>query len=343
MKKLLNTLYILSEDAYLSLDGENIVILKPDEPDSRFPLTTLENICCFSYKGASPSLMGKCRQENIGLSFFTPRGRFLARVALSDGGNVLLRKQQFRCGENENASCEIARLFILGKVYNGRWLLERAIRDHGMRMDSAAVKQASSGMKQLQEQIVKSTTLDELRGWEGKAASLYFSVIDQLVLAAGDVFSFTERSRRPPLDPMNALLSFLYTLLASDCASALEGVGLDEQVGFLHRDRPGRNSLALDLMEELRPVVADRAALTMINNRIVGKDDFTWQESGAVYLNDEGRKRVLTTWQERKKEVITHPYLQEKVEWGLVPHIQALLLARYLRGDLDEYPPFFWK
>ncbi len=343
MRKLINTLFVLSEDVYLSLEGENVVLLRGSEMAGRYPLHTLESILCFSYKGASPALMGKCVHDGKNLAFFTPHGRFLARVSGPCGGNILLRRAQYRLADDVTASCALARDLILGKLYNCRWVLERATRDHPMRVDVAALKEASEQIRQLLPEVAACSSLETLRGLEGKGAACYFNVAGQLILQNKDIFSFNGRNRRPPLDPMNALLSFLYTLLANDCAAALEGVGLDSQAGVLHRDRPGRSSLALDLMEELRPVLADRLALTLINSRKLGLKDFQYQPSGAVFLNDGGRKTVLTAWQERKREELTHPYLREKLPWGLVPHIQALLLARFLRGDLDGYPPFFWK
>lgn len=343
MRRLLNTLFVLSEDVYLTLDGENIVLLRGDETAGRFPLHTLESILCFSYKGASPALMGKCVRDGRNLAFFTPRGRFLARASGPSGGNILLRRAQYRAADDTAASCALARGFILGKLYNCRWVLERATRDHPMRVDVAALKKASEQLKLLLPEVAACDSLETLRGLEGKGAAYYFDVAGQLILQNEAAFSFDGRTRRPPLDPMNALLSFLYALLANDCAAALEGAGLDSQAGVLHRDRPGRSSLALDLMEEFRPILADRLALALVNSRKLGPDDFQYQPSGAVFLSDSGRKTVLAAWQERKREELTHPYLKEKLPWGLVPHVQALLLARYLRGDLDAYPPFFWK
>lgn len=343
MKKLLNTLFVISEDAYLSLEGENVVLLKGEEKAGRFPLHTLEAIYCFSYKGASPALMGKCAQMSIGLAFFTPRGRFLARTVGESSGNVLLRKEQYRHSDDPRRSCQAARQFILGKVYNSRWVLERALRDHALRINQDRVERASQTLRSALLDIAECTSLERLRGLEGETAACYFGVLDELVLQNKETFTLSGRSRRPPLDPFNALLSFAYALLGNQCASALEGVGLDSYVGFLHRDRAGRASLSLDLMEELRPLLADRLALTLVNNRLIRPEHFEKRENGAVYLSDEGRKTVLTAWQERKKEDLTHPFLEEKLPWGLVPHAQALLLARYLRGDVDSYPPFLWK
>ena len=343
MKKLLNTLFVLSEDSYLSLDGENVLILRDGQEPSRFPLHTLENILCFSYKGASPSFMGACASRNVSLCFLTPTGRFLARVTGETRGNVLLRKEQYRRSNDPRQSCCLARCFVAGKVYNCRSVLERATRDHALRVDVPALKHASSQLASALSDISVCAEPERLLGLEGECALRYFSIFDQLILQNKQDFFFHERSRRPPLDRMNALLSFLYTLLSHDCASALEAVGLDPYVGFLHRDKPGRTSLALDLMEELRPVLADRLALTLVNNRLVQAKHFEEQENGAVLLNENGRKAVLSAWQDRKREVIGHPFLEEKVSWGMIPYVQALLLARHLREDLDAYPPFLWK
>lgn len=343
MKNLLNTLFVLSEDSYLAVEGETVMVLRGDQPAARFPLHTLESIVSFSYKGASPALMGACASRGVALSFFTPRGKFLARSVGESNGNVLLRRTQYRWADGEEPCMALARNFICGKLYNCRWVLERATRDHGLRLDVTGLKEVSFRIKELVAQAASCQEAESLRGIEGRAAVLYFSALDQLILQQKEIFFMKERSRRPPLDAMNALLSFLYTLLAHDCAAALEGVGLDSQVGFLHRDRPGRDSLALDLMEELRPVLADRLALSLINRQVLRKQHFRFEESGAVLLNEEGRRAVLTAWQERKRETMTHPYLEEKMAWGLVPHIQALLLARCIRGDIDGYPPFFWK
>lgn len=343
MRKLLNTLFVLSEDSYLALDGENVVIRREGSIAARYPLHTLESIYTFSYQGASPALMGACVQRNVGLSFLTPRGRFLAKVSGEANGNVLLRRAQYRLADDPQSSCRIAAYFICGKLYNSRWILERATRDHAMRVDVEALKASCQQLKELLGQASTCQTMEALRGLEGKSAMLYFDALDQLILQHKDTFYMAQRSRRPPRDPFNALLSFLYTLLGHDCASALEAVGLDSYVGFLHRDRPGRTSLAQDLMEEMRPVMADRLALTLINRQKVTQKDFRKEASGGVFLNDEGRKTVLSAWQERKREIITHPYLEEKLPWGLVPYVQALLLARLIRGDLDVYPPFFWK
>ena len=270
-------------------------------------------------------------------------GRFLARVTGEVKGNVTLRKQQYRISENPYESIRYARNFITGKVYNSRWILERAIRDYPMRVDTERLKEKSKFLYQSLENIRNCEDSSVLLGLEGEAASVYFSVFDELILQQKDSFYFHGRNKRPPLDRVNAMLSFAYSLLAGMCGSALEGVGLDPYVGFYHADRPGRISLALDLMEELRGVMADRFVLTMINKRVMKETHFIQKEDGAVLLNDAGRKAFLSAWQERKQEMIRHPFLDEKLEWGMIPHAQAMLLARYIRGDLDEYPSFFWK
>lgn len=343
MKHLLNTLYILSEDVYLSLDGENVVANREKQAVARYPLHTLQNIVTFSYAGASPALMGACAERQIGLALCTPRGRFLARVCGESSGNVLLRREQYRAADDPVQCCRISRTMIFGKLFNARWSIERTRRDHGLRVDGEKLSAAARQIQALLPQVREETSPEHLRGLEGVGASAYFGVFDEMILGDKEAFAFRGRSRRPPLDAVNALLSFAYSLLAHDCASALESVGLDSYVGFLHRDRPGRESLALDLMEELRPCMADRFVLTLINNRRVKASDFLYAESGAVLLTEDGRKLFLQSWQEKKKEMLTHPYLGEKLSWGMIPYIQALLLARYLRGDLDAYPPFLWK
>lgn len=343
MRHLLNTLYVLTPENYLSLDGETVVVSQNKTEVGRFPLHTLEGIVSFTYAGASPALMGVCARRGIDLCFFSPQGRFLARTCGEARGNVLLRTEQYRIADSELQSCRYARAFVTGKVYNARWVLERATRDHPQRVPVERLKQLSGQMAAALPLIAGCEDLDQLRGLEGEAAQRYFDGFGALVLQQQADFPFTGRSRRPPLDNVNALLSFVYTLLARDCAAALESVGLDPYVGFLHRLRPGRSSLALDLMEELRAVYADRFVLSCINQRILTAEHLQKQESGAVLLTDAGRKAFLGAWQRKKKEEIKHPFLEEKLPWGLVPYAQALLLARTIRGDLDAYPPFFWK
>jgi len=343
MRKLLNTLYVTSPNTYLSLDGENIVILKDDAEITRLPLHNLEGIIAFGYTGASPALMGACAKRNISLTFMKPSGKFLARVVGEVRGNVTLRKTQYRISESKVESNKIAKNFIIGKLYNARWVVERATRDHGTRLDVEKLKGVSSSLVNSLKLIEECNDLDQLRGFEGEAAVQYFRVLDDLILQQKEHFYFHSRNKRPPLDNVNAMLSFVYTLLAHDVAAALETVGLDPYVGFLHRDRPGRISLALDLMEEFRSVYADRFVISLINKREVNAVGFTQKENGAVYMDDDTRKVILKAWQSKKQETITHPFLQEKIEWGLVPYAQAMLLGRFIRGDLDAYPPFMWK
>lgn len=343
MRKLLNTLYVTQPDVYLSLDGHNIVIKKEEEKIARIPLHNLEAITTFGYTGASPALMGYCAENNISLTFFTKNGRFLARVIGESKGNVVLRKKQYRISDDEILSAKIARNFIVGKIYNNKWIIERMTRDYPLRVDVEKFKAISKYLSYLISEVRACEDLELLRGLEGQAAVSYNKLFDHMILQQKEDFYFHSRSRRPPLDNVNAMLSFAYSLLTNDMAAALEGVGLDAYVGFLHRDRPGRASLALDMIEDLRGVVADRFVLTLVNKKIMNKNDFYKKENGAVIMTDEARKKFLSEWQAKKQEKITHPYLGEKIPWGLVPHFQALLLARYLREDLDEYPPFLWK
>ena len=343
MKQLLNTLFVTSADTYLALENGNVVIMQEGEVLRRFPLHLFEQIVYFGYKGASPALMGECAKQGIGLSFFNQYGKFLARVTGNNYGNVLLRKRQYRVSDDINASCFLARNFIVGKIYNSRGILERFYRDHGLSLNADKLKADSKQMLTLARRARVCTDLDKLRGLEGEAASIYFSNFNDLILQNKKYFIFGGRIKDLPTDAVNAMLSFAYTMLANDCASALESIGLDPYIGFLHRDRPGRISLALDLMEELRSVFADRFILKLINNRIVNKNDFEIQENGSILLNENARKKFLSNWQDRKREIITHPFLEDKISWGLVPFIQAQLLARFLRGDLEEYPSFMWK
>ena len=343
MKKLQNTLYVSSENSYLSLDGKNVVIYENQEELGRVPLHNLDGIVSFGYRGTSPALMGACAENNISICYLTPQGKFLARINGKVRGNVILRQQQYDSSRNEVMSLEIAKNCITGKVYNARWVLERALRDHPMQVDKERIKTASLQLKESLDRIRSSESKDQLRGYEGEAASIYFGVFDELILQQKKDFVFAGRNKRPPLDNMNAMLSFVYTLLTNMITSALECVGLDPYVGYLHTDRPGRASLSLDLIEELRAVMADRFVLSLVNKKIVNGKNFTKKENGAVLMDDDLRGKLLTEWQIRKKDVITHPYLNEKVEWGMVPYVQAMLLARYLRGDLDSYPVFLWK
>ena len=343
MRKLLNTLYITNPDAYLSLDGENIVVRFEEKEMGRVPLHNLEGIVTMGYTGASPALMGKCAEKNIGMTFLKPSGKFLAKVTGKSYGNILLRREQYRLAEDMEKRTIISKNFIIGKIYNSRSVVERALRDHSQRLDVDRLKRVSNNLKNAISLAREAKDCDQLRGYEGEAATSYFSVFDELILQQKETFKFDHRNRRPPLDNVNALLSFSYALLTSMCSSALETVGLDPYAGFMHTDRPGRASLALDLMEELRPIMADRFVVTLINKKLVNSDGFQCKENGAILIEDETRKIVLKLWQERKRETITHPFFEEKIEWGLIPYAQAMLLARSIRGDLDEYPPFFWK
>lgn len=343
MKRLLNTLFILSEDAYVTLHQENVVIKRDEHTLGSIPLRSLDAILCFSYKGASPALMGACCEFGVQLSFFKPTGRYLCSVLGESQRNIVLRKAQFSISENPEIALPYAQSFITGKIFNARWVLERTKRDHELRVNVPHLQGTSTKLHSILLSLNECTTIEQLRGLEGTAAQSYFETFDDLILRDKEHFYFTKRSRRPPLDPMNALLSFAYALLQSSCASALHGVGLDPYAGFIHTDRPGRESLSLDLMEELRPCIADRFALTLVNTGAIQNKHFDVQENGSVLLNDQGRKIMLTAWQKKKQETLTHPFLQEKIPWGLVPYTQALLLARTIRGDLDAYPPFFWK
>lgn len=314
-----------------------------DKTLAKVPLRSIEGIMCFSYKGASPALMGRCGKLGISMAFYSPRGHYYCSVLGEENRNVLLRREQFRVADDEQKSLRYAKSFIVGKLYNAKWVLERTKRDHALRVNIDRLAEQSGKLSAALLKARKSLTVDELRGVEGLAAKDYFYAFDDLVLKNKDDFFFASRSRRPPLDRLNALLSFCYSILTNDCIAALQGVGLDPYVGFMHTDRPGRASLALDLVEEFRPVLADRFVLTLVNTGAVKPGDFEIRENGGVLLSDFGRKKVLTAWQKKKSDQILHPFLQEKISWGLVPYVQALLLARSLRGDLDDYPPFMWK
>ena len=343
MKKMLNSLYITTPDRYLSLDGENVVVSENHKEIARVPLHNLERIMAFGCAGASPALMGKCVSESRELVFMSRAGKFLARAEGEVSGNVLLRRTQYRTADSPAQSLGIAKNMIAAKLYNSRWTLERTMRDHAMRIDLARFEEKSAYLQNAIQTAMSAPDADSLRGTEGEAASVYFSVFDDMILQQKEAFRFTGRNRRPPLDRLNAMLSFAYSLCTGMCTAGLESVGLDPYVGFLHTDRPGRRSLALDLVEEFRALMCDRFVLTLINKREISPEQFQIREDGAVRLTDEGRKAFLTAWQKRKDDEIRHPYLDEKVQWGMLPYVQALLLARYLRGDLDAYPPFLWK
>jgi len=343
MKRHLNTLFITTQGAYLSKEGETVTVRVEHETRLRIPIHTIGGIVCFGQVSCSPFLMGFCAERDVAVTFLTEHGRYLAKVQGPVSGNVLLRRQQYRSADNSNTSAEVARSLLTGKLVNSRTVLMRFLRDHSDKGNIEKVEHASKALAYSLKQLQRKESLDVLRGVEGDAARTYFSVFDHLITSQKDGFAFTERNRRPPLDNVNCLLSFLYVIVMHDIRSALETVGLDPAVGFLHRDRPGRPGLALDLLEEFRPFIADRLALSLINLCQVDKKGFTKKESGAVLLDDETRKTVLVAYQKRKQDEIMHPFLNEKVTVGLLFHTQALLMARYLRGDLDGYPPFIWR
>lgn len=346
MRRQLNTLYVTTEGAWLHKDGANIVMEVDQQVRARLPVHMLESLVCFGRVMVSPSLLGYCAELGITTCFLTPNGKFLARVEGPISGNVLLRRQQYRASDDPARCSAIVCNLLQGKLHNQRAVLGRALRDHGGKLagvHETALQHAHTRLERIARQLSPEQPVDLLRGYEGEAAQSYFSVFDHLVRVQEPAMRFTGRSRRPPMDAVNALLSFLYTLVTHDCRSALESVGLDPAVGFLHRDRPGRPSLALDLLEEFRPLMADRLALSLINLRQIGERDFQTLDNGAVLLREESRKTVLTAYQERKREELRHVFLEEKAAIGLFPFIQAQLLARHLRGDLDAYPPFLWK
>jgi len=343
MKKHLNTLFVTTQGAYLAKEGESVVVRVEKETRLRIPVHTLGGIVCFGNVGCSPFLMGFCAERDVAISFLSEYGRFLARVQGPVSGNVLLRREQYRRADDMTISAEMARAVLTGKLANCRTVLQRALRDHSDKIDADKVKHASLHINSSLRELESDLSLNTLRGIEGDAARVYFNVFDHLITSQKEDFFFQDRNRRPPLDNVNCLLSFLYTLVMHDVRSALESVGLDPAVGFLHRDRPGRHGLALDLMEEFRPFIADRLTLSLINLSQVQKKGFKKSESGAVLMDDETRKIVLVAYQKRKQDEIMHPFIEEKVTIGLLFHMQALLLARYLRGDLDGYPPFIWK
>jgi CRISP-associated protein Cas1 len=343
MKKLLNTLFVTTQGSYLSKEGETVVVKVEKEVKVRIPIHTLSGIVCFGNVSMSPFLMGFCAEKDVSVSFLTEYGRFLARIKGPVSGNVLVRREQYRRADNDELSSSIAANILSAKIANCRTVLQRSLRDHADKIDTVRVEQTVKRLGHTVKEIDNTLPLNQLRGIEGDAAANYFSVFDNLITAQKDNFAFNGRNRRPPVDEVNCLLSFLYTLLVHDVRSALECVGLDPAVGFLHRDRPGRPGLALDMMEEFRPFIADRLVLSLINLCQVTKKDFFNKDSKAVYMTDEGRKKVLIAYQKRKQDEIFHPFIEEKVLVGQLFYIQALLMNRYMRNDLDGYPPFFWR
>lgn len=340
MRKLLNTLYITTPESYLSKDGENVVVSVKQEEVFRISVLNIESIVTFGYMGASPGLMKLCADKGIGLTFLSPNGRFISRIQGQTRGNVLLRKTQYTLSEDETVATELSKICIAGKIQNYRNILKRFERDYGKKEE---IESAITEMERAKRDVLSSFEIDTIRGIEGDAASIYFSVLPYLIINQKEDFPFGGRSRRPPKDAVNAMLSLAYTLLTNDIISALETVGLDPYVGFMHTLRPGRASLALDMIEELRAYLGDRFVLSLINRKQITASDFLYQGEKGVVLTDNGRKVFLTAWQNRKKEMITHPFLQEKIPIGLIPHAQAMLMARCMRGDLDTYPVFLVK
>lgn len=343
MKKHLNTLFVTTQGAYLHKEGETVVVRVEKDIRLRIPIHTIGGIVCFGNVSCSPFLMGFCAENDVSITFLTEHGRFLARVVGPVSGNVLLRREQYRKADDKHISAGIAKSVLWGKLANSRAVIQRGIRDHGEKVNLEALRNASVRMSYCLKQLECESDLEALRGIEGDAAHRYFSVFNELITSQKEDFVFKERNRRPPLDNVNCLLSFVYTLTMHDVRSALESVGLDPSVGFLHRDRPGRLGLALDLMEEFRPFLADRLVLSLINLRKIQKNGFRKTESGAVVMSDETRKEVLISYQNRKQEELVHPFLGEKVQVGMLFFIQALLFSRLIRGELDAYPPFIWK
>ena len=333
-------MYVTTPEAYLSKDGLNVVVSVKQDEVFRIPVHNIEQIVTFGYMGASPGLMKLCADNGVGLTFLSPQGRYISRSQGPTRGNVLLRKAQYRLSDEPNYALHLSKLFIAGKIQNYRNILRRFVRDNG---SDEAVEIAAESLLRCKRKVLNADNVDSVRGIEGEAANYYFGVFPRLILNQKADFAFDGRNRRPPKDAVNAMLSFVYTLICNDMASALETVGLDPYVGFFHTDRPGRMSLALDIMEEFRSIMVDRFVLTLINKRVMKEKYFIKKENNAVIMTDEGRKAFLSAWQAKKQETIKHPFLDEKIEWGMAPYVQGMLLARYLRGDLDEYPPFFWK
>ena len=340
MRKLLNTLYVTTHASYLTKDGDNVVVKVENQERFRVPIHTLESIVCFGFMGASPSLMALCAERCVSLSFLSEQGFFLGRVTGKVSGNVLLRRKQYQMADHSEVSLSISQILIAGKIVNSKTVLQRALRDHPNAVNAVSVDAVIKTLTAKQKQVFRTKNNDMLRGVEGEAAQEYFGVFDQMILSEKESFFMRGRNRRPPLDNVNALLSFVYTLLMHEVRSALESVGLDPCVGFLHTDRPGRQSLALDMMEELRPYLADRLVLSLINRKQVAPKGFIKRDAGGIIMDEETRRVVISAWQKRKQEEIVHPFMQASIPIGLLPYCQALLMARYIRGDMDNYPVF---
>lgn len=342
MKRHLNTLYITSDNAFVRKERNTFVVEVQNRKVFQAPIHSIENIVCFGFKPLTPAVMAFCAENHVGISYLSQTGRFLARVYGAQQGNVLLRKSQYHLADDSQETLAVARNIIAAKVANYRSLLLRHRRNHPHKCSETLLTAINTLGSRLRA-IGKVPDLEELRGYEGECATIYFGVLSELIIAQREHFKFNGRSRRPPLDPVNAVLSFLYALLVNDVRSALDAVGLDPQVGFLHRVRPGRPSLALDIMEEFRAFLGDRVMLNLFNLNQLRPGDFDIRESGEVRLSDSARKTVIAAYQNRKQEQITHPFLKEKMTVGLLPHVQAQVMARYIRGDLPEYPPFYIK
>jgi CRISPR-associated protein Cas1 len=344
MKKLLGSLYITMQETYVSKERENIVVSLHGKEIFRAPIHLINSVVCFGNVLCSPFVFGLCAENNVSVSFFTEYGKFIAKVQSPVSGNILLRKQQYKYSDDKSFCLETAKSILIGKLNNSRTVINRALRDHEDKMSSSVrVKQISESLQKALNKVCFAENLEILRGMEGDAANSYFSVFDNLILNDKEIFYMKERTRRPPQDNVNCLLSFAYTLLSHDVSSALEGVGLDPQSGFFHKDRPGRPSLALDLMEEFRSVIGDRLVLTLINLSRLDSKGFLKSESGGVIMTDENRKIILDAYRKRKEEEVFHPFFKENIKIGILFHAQALLFARYIRGDIDAYPPFIWK
>lgn len=343
MRKLLNVLHVTSQGAYVHADGDTVAVKIGSDWKLRIPVHTLEGLVCWGQVSCSPFVLALCCEHGVGISYLTEQGRFLARVSGPVSGNVLLRRQQYRMADNPEASLAIVRMVVTAKIANCRIVLLRAAREIDDTNRQAVLREAASRLSTLGTAAMLATSVEEARGQEGAAGQVYFSAFDDMIVGDRQAFRFAGRSRRPPLDRVNALLSFVYALLRHDTESALESVGLDPAVGFLHCDRPGRPSLALDLMEEFRSALADRLVLSLVNRRQLRPDGFVEHEGGGILLTEEARKAVITAWQLRKQEEIEHPFLHERIPLGLVPYTQALILARFIRGGLDGYPAFLWR
>ena len=343
MKSHLNTLFVTTQGSYLRKQGDAVVVRIEKKDKLRIPFINIGAITCFGRVACSPQLLGAAAQSGIAVTFMTEYGRFLAAVNGFTPGNVLLRREQYRRADDLTASAAIARSCIIGKLANYRTVLRRAVRDQTASEITDRIERVARRIDMTLKTMSESLTLDQMRGVEGDATSEYFSVFNDLITCQKDDFKFSGRNRRPPLNNVNAMLSFCYSMLTNDLRSACEACGLDAAVGFLHRDRPGRPSLALDLMEEFRPVIVDRLVLSLINRKQVKAKGFEVDPGGGIRMDETTRKEIVAAYQKRKQEEITHPFLNEKMTLGLVPHIQARLLARHLRGDSDAFPPFVWK